>query len=266
MKEEIVRLESEDAAVDRACGECGIPLSVGDEVVVCPRCKQEHHLECWVKRGGCARHGCRQVMSPSLRPPKDEQPITVKRTPTWVIIAAIAAIVAVSVGLYVNGRRAATLRESSAYVLIPSLEDQAFWERTVEEYNETPTGAVHPATLIITPYGPGGTYFEQKLFVMIAAKDSPEFVVLEEERLRRYAEEGALEPLNLILQDLESAGIPLDAESVQSATLDGSVYGIPHPSREAYFVVGRNPRNPEAARAIFPYMVDALYEDAQSTL
>lgn len=259
MKEEIVRLSIEDAAVGNACGECGIPLSVGDEAVVCPRCKQEHHLECWIKQGGCARHGCRQVMSTDLRPPKEDQPIVVRKTPLWIIASVVVVLIAVAVGVYINGQRAATLRESSAYVLIPSLEDQRFWKRAVEEYNQTPSGLNHPATLIITPYGPNGTYFEQKLLVMIAANDSPEFVVLEEERLQIYAEQGALEPLDSILSALENEGIAIDTERIQAATLNGVVYGIPHPLRSAYMVVARDPRNPEAARTVLPYLVRALY-------
>lgn len=260
MKEEIIHVSENDTLQGVPCGECRVPLKAGDEAVVCPRCKLAHHLACWIQRGGCARHGCRQVVSPELLPPKQEKPIQVPRTPPWVIAGAIVLAVALGVGLYFNARRAALQRESSAYVLVPSLEDEVHWTQILSAYNRTPAGSENPAVLIYTPYGIAGMDFEQKLLIMIAANDSPELVVLEAERLRDYAQNSALAPLNEFVAQLRAQGIELDPERLAAATLDGTVYGIPHPQRDAYLVIPRAPRNPGAAHNLFPYVVQALYE------
>ena len=72
LKERIWTLsDSDEAASD--CQACEEPLQVGDEVAECPRCKALHHLACWIRRGGCARHGCPQTADESLTekvPPK----------------------------------------------------------------------------------------------------------------------------------------------------------------------------------------------------
>ena len=76
LKERIWTLsDSDEAASD--CQACEEPLQVGDEVAECPRCKALHHLACWIRRGGCARHGCPQTADESLTekvPPKGIRP------------------------------------------------------------------------------------------------------------------------------------------------------------------------------------------------
>lgn len=262
MREQIISVAEGDEAINQPCGQCNKPIAAGDQIVYCPRCKQIHHLDCWIANGGCARRGCRQVMSPHLRPPKEETPIVEKKVPRWVIATVAVLLIAIGVGVYFNGKRAAALRERSAYVLIPSLEDQLFWERIVAEYNQTEDGDVHPAQLIFTPYGPAGTFYEQKLLVMIAANDAPEFTVIEAPRLSTFIEQGALKPLDDEVQQLLESGLRLDPERIALATREDSIYAVPHPYREAYFVVPHTPRNPEASRRVFPYFVQRIYQEA----
>lgn len=261
MKEEVLRLTNDHDLLDATCFECTRPFEVNDEVIICPRCKAIHHKDCWIEKGGCARHGCRQVMSLHLRPAKEEKPITVKKLPAWAKALIGLAVVALVIGVYFNSKKAAMIRESSGYVLISELENEATWRRAVESYNETAAGTTHPARLILTPYGPAGTYFDQKLFIMISAHDSPEFAVLEEERLSIYIEQNVLEPLEPQFFDVASSGISFDPDRLAAATADGRVYGIPHPMRPAYFVVPRSPRNQEASQQLFPFIVTFFYEE-----
>lgn len=260
MKEEIRRLLADDEIPSDPCGQCHNPLVAGDEIVRCPRCKQIHHLKCWVARGGCARHGCRQVMSASLRPPKEEHPIVVKKTPPWIIWTIIAACVGIAIGLYYNGQRVKQEREQSAYVLVPADEDQALWERIAKEFNQTPTGNEHPVHLVITPPGPEGSLYEQKLLIMMAAKDAPEFVLLEADRVPLYTEMGALSSLDDIVAELRAQGLPIAEDRLAHATYEGTIYGIPHPSRDAYFVLPVQARNPELAPPVFLFVIPSLYE------
>lgn len=263
MKEEIIRLTSDNDLIGSLCSECTHPFAADDEVVICPRCKQVHHLQCWIDRGGCARHGCRQVMSPHLRPPKEETPITVKKMPRWALWTIAVICVALAVGIYYNSQRAKMLRENSGYVLVSSLEDNLLWNRIIDAYNETDDGQVHPATLIMTPYGPSGTYFDQKLLIMIAANDSPEFIVLEQDRLAIFVEQDALERLDPHYIDLEKVNFVIDEERlIPAQSEDGAVYGIPHPTRPAYLVVPRSPRNEHIAVKLFPFIVEELYREA----
>lgn len=42
----------------RACNCCGRSLSSWDEIIICPACRKEHHVSCWIARQGCATIGC----------------------------------------------------------------------------------------------------------------------------------------------------------------------------------------------------------------
>jgi hypothetical protein len=45
-------------AICQVCGE-----DIGDDMVVCRRCKTPHHLDCWQYSGGCSVYGCRGTRS-----------------------------------------------------------------------------------------------------------------------------------------------------------------------------------------------------------
>ncbi|MBQ7146561.1 MAG: SHOCT domain-containing protein [Lachnospiraceae bacterium] len=42
----------------RNCHACQTPFRKGDEIIICPRCRKEHHVGCWIARQGCATPGC----------------------------------------------------------------------------------------------------------------------------------------------------------------------------------------------------------------
>jgi len=264
MRERITTLTKDHEHVADECSECRSSLAEGDRVVECPRCRSVHHVDCWVQNGGCARHGCKQVMSPELRPAREEKPIVASKTPRWLVAVILVAVVGGSIALIVNGRKVAREREVSAYALVPAVEDQALWRRLVATYNETEAGKAHPATLILTPTGPEGIYFEQKLLVMIAAGDSPELVALEPDLFVRYAEQGALAPLDEWIERWVVQGIEFETEALERATLRGQTYGVPIPGRPSFLAVPKEPRNPEATQEFLPFAVEYLYESGES--
>jgi hypothetical protein len=51
-----------EAAICQVCGE-----EIGDDMVVCVRCKTPHHGDCWRYNGGCSVYGCRETRCSEVR-------------------------------------------------------------------------------------------------------------------------------------------------------------------------------------------------------
>ena len=47
--------ESAQLVVEAICQVCG--EDIGEDMVVCPRCKTPHHRDCWQYNGGCSIYG-----------------------------------------------------------------------------------------------------------------------------------------------------------------------------------------------------------------
>jgi hypothetical protein len=45
------------------CSICQTEIGGGEPVVVCPKCDQAHHPDCWNEVGGCGTYGCEQAPS-----------------------------------------------------------------------------------------------------------------------------------------------------------------------------------------------------------
>lgn len=247
MKEEVITLPAQHKAAGEPCAQCQQPLVAGDRAVICPRCRTPHHLACWIQRGGCARRGCRQVVDPSLLPPKVEEPIKRSTVSPLIILATVVALVAGGLWLFFNAKGALERRGTTIAVMVPSLEDEAAWLEIVSDYNESPV-AEKPIELLYTPYGPAGSAYEQKLVVMVAAGDSPEVVLLEPDRFQVYAEQQMLMELDELIAKLDALGLSPEPSRLATVTIDGAVLGLPHPAREAVFVVPKVSLNPEVGQ------------------
>lgn len=261
MREEIVTLTLEDPRSASTCIVCDKPLGLGAQAVFCPRCKTPHHLGCWVEKGGCGRQGCRQVAHPDLLPKKIEEPIRPSKTPAWVIWAVVLGLVFVAGGLTWSAKNASELRASTMTVMVPSLDDEGLWLRAVEAYNQDPANTKR-LELLYTPYGVMGNAYDQKLVVLIAARDGPEVVVLEPDRFRAYVEQGALLPLDDLVAALQNQGISFDAERLDAARYEGRIYGLPHPERDAYLVAPVVSRHGGAGEDVLRHLAAHLYQDA----
>jgi hypothetical protein len=53
---EIIRANRQVAG--KPCTACGGEILLGDEVVLCPKCRGQHHRACWEQRGACASPAC----------------------------------------------------------------------------------------------------------------------------------------------------------------------------------------------------------------
>ena len=55
------------------CPICQSSIAADEFTVVCPKCEQIHHRECWAEVGGCGTYGCEQApsveKSPDVEPP-----------------------------------------------------------------------------------------------------------------------------------------------------------------------------------------------------
>lgn len=258
VREEVIRLDSSDPRAGSPCSVCSKPLAAGDEAVFCPRCKTAHHLACWIERGGCARRGCRQVASRDLLPEKKEEPIRPSKIPRSTIWAVAACVLLVAVWLGWSARTASITRASTMTIMVPSLDDEALWVSLVKEYNENPPTDKR-LELIYTPYGLDGMAYDQKLVILIAARDGPEVVILEPDRFELYVQQKALAPVDDVVAALLEEGVALDPDRLQQANRDGVYYGVPHPSRDAFLVCPVVTRHPGEGPRLLLEIVKRLY-------
>lgn len=259
MKERVVVVDEASPLAGCACLACESPISPGQEALACPRCRAPHHLSCWIDRGGCSRRGCRQVASASLLPPKEEEPVRPSKTPAWVILSVVAALVALGTGLYLNARANTIRRENTTLVMIPASDDESVWFEVAERLNEAGEGK--KIDLTVTPDADGGLLYQQKLVVMLAARDGPEIVVLPTERFEFFVANGALTPLDDLYHSLLQSGFSVDAERLEAVTVDGVLYGIPHPIRPDVIVVPAAARNPGDGLKALERLAPELYKE-----
>ena len=261
MDEKIVEIGPEVSGTQ--CALCGDALEDGARAVFCPRCKTPHHLDCWIRHGGCAKKGCRQLASSELLPPKKEEPVRASKIPAWVYGLVAALAVAIGVGLWFNARHAAAERMKTISVMLPASIDQAYWQGLMDEYNMrlAERGKSILLTFVpeIVPVMQGQTieagYYEQKLLIQMAAKDAPELVLLAGKRMPQYVSQGALAPVDDVAGKLSAL---VDPARLSLATHEGRVYGIPHPAEDAFFAIPSTARHIEEAKELLAFVIDKL--------
>lgn len=258
MREEITTLSSSDPRRDGTCIVCSQSLGVGAQVVFCPRCKSPHHLPCWVEKGGCGKHGCRQVARRDLLPPKTHEPIRPAKIPRWAIWSVVAGLLLIAAALGWSAKTAMETRASTMTVMVPSIDDEELWYRLVETYNQAPPTPKR-LELLFTPYGPMGSSFDQKLVVLLAARDGPEVVVLQPDRFQDYAEQEALMPLDDVLSALETRGVRINSERLARGRIDGVLYGLPHPYQESFLVAPVVSRHTGEGKQLLLWIAEKLY-------
>lgn len=69
----------------KLCQVCQTNVAPGDAYVVCPKCEQSQHQECWAEVGGCGTYGCTEAPNPDKLSAAAEVPLSawgdVKRCP-----------------------------------------------------------------------------------------------------------------------------------------------------------------------------------------
>lgn len=216
------------------CVRCGRAIANNDEVVVCPRCRMVHHVECWKDKGGCGRTGCPQVAQAIQgdRRPGDGPPPPVSKK---VVLASVFAVLAVVLLMVfwpkppdpAMGRTRIVLMGEAYYELSDSMTKLA------EDYNASSEKIYIELQLL-----PSGA-MDTKLVVLIAANEAPDVIAIDDERFTYFLSQGALLPLG------------------EDETGD-AVYGIQNPAQLGQFVVWGATEHPAEALEVLHYFLESI--------
>ena len=231
MKGNLEKISQGQLYPGQTCVYCEDAIDSQDEVVVCPRCRSIHHVECWRDKGGCGKTGCPQVAQAikGERPPGDGPPPPVSKK---VIIASVLGVLAVILLMVfwpkppdpALGRTKVVVMGEAYYELSESMTQLA------ENFNATSEDIYIELQLL-----PAGG-MDAKLVVLIAANEAPDVIALDEDRFAYFSAEGVLLPLG----EDESGDV---------------IYGMEHPAQLSQMVIWGATRNPEAALEVLHYFV-----------
>lgn len=253
MTEQEITIGADMPAAGAKCVYCGDELQAGDLAVVCPRCKKPHHSRCWKENAGCATMGCPQVAEvvraeETNKIKSDEAQAyreAARRRRLWIAAIATAVVVGVMIagfGLGAFGtRKEATDKRTVVTVMLPvSIESQDL-ARLAEKFNGQSRDS--RVEMSFVPFGA----YEQKLVVLLAAKDAPDIFALPPDRFEFFASKGFFVALDSLVgrDDQASRGdqagqggqgrvipaMPGDppAEWLKLARVKNTLYGLPHP-------------------------------------
>lgn len=252
-KERVWTLSDEETDHPNCLG-CDEALQVGREVVECPRCKTLHHLSCWIRRGGCAQLGCpqtadtslTQTVTPSYDPPTRE-------TLAWLPVAVtiVLLLLAVGGGIWAFFNQPSSKGHLSIMVTTgPDVDDL---EHLAADFSSAHEGL--DVSVLVLPADSIEMY-EQKLIIMLAAKDPPDIVMLPHSRFVAYAAQGALAPLDAI-KDAVAESVPY-GKRLGNGETDGHLYGVPHPSRLGILAIPASSQNLVEATGLLLHIVQGL--------
>lgn len=173
-----------------SCEKCSEELGSDALFVQCPRCRSLHHRDCWSENGGCARRGCPQLaaLEAGRIRQTDGPPPGIPRS--WFLIGAalIVAIVTAFV-LRPSAPDPAAGRQRVLFLTEASVQEFASLERFAEAFNNGNSDLY--LELSSVPYG----FVDQKLVILMAARQTPDIFTLTEERYQQYLEHDILLPL-----------------------------------------------------------------------
>lgn len=236
------------------CEACGSALKTGDKAFTCPRCKAVHHFDCWVEKGGCSKHGCSQLADPSLI--KDKEPAhdpPTKEAFAWVPVALTISLIILVIGGIVWNVFRGRATQNTITVMVPVDSDVGVIQQVAKEYDEHNT-ELNVNVLSVPTDDP--LYYDQKLVIMLVAREPPEIIYLPYERFLAYASQGALGSLDVIKPSVVSAA-PF-GKRLNTATIDGKLMGIPHPSKQGFFAIPSLAKHREPAQQLLLQIVKAL--------
>lgn len=219
------------------CTACLQPLQAGEEVVACPRCKQLHHVSCWAERGGCARRGCPQVAvairSDRPRITDDDRAKEYARPlPKWLPWAGVFLALFVVFGIPLLQKYVFADKRPKITVMLPQGTDEPLVQAVADAF-----AASHPELQVSVVTAPQGAFYQQKLFIMIGARDAPDIFLLPYAAFAQYAAQGLYADLTEWVASRPEALAALPPERLQRGQVDGVWYGVPHPGRALYFGV-----------------------------
>lgn len=228
------KITSGSEHLGQTCIVCQQTINQQDEVVVCPRCRTIHHVDCWKGKGGCGKTGCPQIAQAVVgeRPEGDGPPPPVSK---WVILGGLGALIAlILLSIYwpkppdpAQGRTKIVFLGEAYYELTQEMTELA------NEYNE----ASEEIYIDLQLLPPGSV--DQKLVVLIAAGEAPDVMALADDRFAYFEEQGAL----LALGE-DDNGKP--------------IYGIQHPGQLTQLAVWGSTIYPEEAQEVLHYFASRI--------
>lgn len=200
-----------------------------------------------MENGGCARKGCRQVAVAVVLPEGERpRPASPPPTPWWrrpAVVAAAGAVAAVGLWLVLSAARPAG--EPATILRVMTWADPQQAQALQELAARFEAG--HPGVAVRLDLTPSIAY-DQKLIILIAARDAPDVYALAPERLELFARQGALLDLT---ERWQQAPAELKAapwvRRLESLRVDGRLWGLPHPFAPGALVISAQSPVPDLA-------------------
>ena len=255
--EQVIMLSADAELVHTNCTACLDQFEAGDEIVICPRCKSAHHADCWRAAAGCTKHGCPQV-AVTLKPqPKNDLGDSryLQRTPFQKALVIIGVVLAVGVLVFAAGSGPDPAQgKTKLSIMVPGgILETAYYDDFVKEFNES--HPEHYLSVFVTPT----IAYDQKLVVLLGARDAPDIFSLWEDRFHMLAEHGGLLELTSFIKPEDPFLESLPIESVRK--VNGVVYGLAHPERNEVFGIWSLSPNPELAWKLMKLLFTKLIDD-----
>lgn len=257
--EKLLVLPAEHELVGSQCIACQEELKVGDEVVVCPRCKSPHHADCWRESAGCRKHGCPQV-AVAIRPEKTQAPgdaHLLKRSPKQKALLAISIVLVLGVlGFAMRpGPDPAEGRTKIDIMVAGGIHETNYFEPFIDDFNNSQSDLY--LALAVTP----SIAYDQKLVVLLGARDAPDIFTLLEERYKMFAEHGGLLDLTPYLEAQPELIEKFFPNGLEETRVNGSIYGIPHPGRNEVFTIWALSPHPDTAWQMLVMLLEKIATD-----
>ncbi|HHV44839.1 MAG TPA: extracellular solute-binding protein [Firmicutes bacterium] len=239
----------------RNCIACHQPIAPEEEFL-CPRCKKPHHRSCWESRGGCAAIGCKELAATVRQDQEKRQQLLREAEQNQrryrLTIFAMLGLVLVLVVLisYFNSPKLGDRKVLEMMTTVLPYPEEQVLTRVVTDFNNK------REDLFLRWQNLDARVYDQKLVVLIGARDVPDLFVMRGEDLDLFAEHGLL--LNLdeyLARDPELSAV-LDPETL--GIWEGSVYGLPF-SEGRFFAIHAQTEYPEASWEIFQKILWELY-------
>lgn len=234
MSETLEKITRGSDHAGRACTFCRETIASDDEIVVCPRCRQVHHADCWRQNGGCGKTGCAQTAKAVVgeRPPGDGPPQPISKRAVFGAASLIVIIIAASI-LWPKPPDPALGRTKIVFLGEAGYDLQEVMTAVAEEFNSASEEIFLDLQLL-----PPGT-LQQKLVVLVAAGHAPDIVTVSAEQFPFLRDEGAL----LALGENEAGE---------------AVYSVEHPVQPRKIVVWATTEHPAEALEVLRYLVPRI--------
>jgi len=257
--ETLMTLPAGHELVGQQCIVCKGTFQVNDEVVLCPRCKTAHHADGWREVGGCGSYGCPTVAvtvkKEKAKPAGDSH--LLKRTPREKALIALGIILAL--GLLAFAMRPApdpAAGRTKISIMVPGgMYETYYSEPFIDEFNDS-----QPELYIAFSVTPSIAY-QQKLVVLLGARDAPDIFSLDKEQFVVFATNKGLLNLTPYLDAEPELVDKFFPNGTEQYWVNDGIYGIPHPGRNEIFTIWALSPNPDTAWDILVMLLDKISTD-----